>query len=72
MTEKELCELKEDMRQEMKEDSRHEQLMYSNKEYAIKYYGDEISDLVEKLRKISNKLYEYGHIISTEELVDLY
>jgi hypothetical protein len=71
-SEEEILEFKREYYQETLKDARHEQLMYSDEEYALEYYGDKIADLAEELRNISNKLYEYGHIVSAKELFDLY
>ena len=71
-SEEEILEFKREYYQETLKDARHEQLMHSDEEYAIEYYGDKIADLAEELRNISNKLYEYGHIVSAKELFDLY
>jgi hypothetical protein len=70
-TEEELREFKEDMRQEFLEDARHEQLMYSDEDYAIDQYLVEIQEAEGILRKVSDKLSRYGHSISTKELLDL-
>ena len=71
-TESEMSEFKRECYQEALEESRHEQLMYSDEEYALEQYEDEILMAVKMLRDVSSKLSKYGHELSVNDLVDLY
>jgi hypothetical protein len=71
-TDSEMREFKMEMRQEFLEESRHEQLMYSDEEYAIEQYESEVLRAVEMLRDVSSKLSSYGHELSINDLVYLY
>lgn len=70
-SEEEILEFKREYYQETLKDARHEQLMYSDEDYAIDQYLVEIQEAEGILRKVSNKLSRYGHSISTKELLDL-
>ena len=71
-TEDEMREFKEEMRQEALEDAYYEKKMYSDEEYAIEQYEDEILRAVEMLIDVSSKLSNYGHELSINDLVYLY
>ena len=71
-TEEELREFKMEMRQEALEDAYYEKKMYSDEEYAIEQYEDEILRAVEMLIDVSSKLSNYGHELSINDLVYLY
>ena len=70
-SEEEILEFKRECYQETLKDARHEQLMYSDEDYAIDQYLVEIQEAEGILRKVSDKLSRYGHSISTKELLDL-
>ena len=70
-SEEEILEFKREYYQETLKDARHEQLMYSDEDYAIDQYLVEIQEAEGILRKVSDKLSRYGHSISTKELLDL-
>ena len=71
-TEDEMREFKMEMRQEALEDAYYEKKMYSDEEYAIEQYEDEILRAVEMLIDVSSKLSNYGHELSINDLVYLY
>ena len=70
-SEEEILEFKREYYQETLKDAGHEQLMYSDEDYAIDQYLVEIQEAEGILRKVSNKLSRYGHSIGTKELLDL-
>ena len=71
-TEDEMREFKEEMRQEALEDAYYEKKMYSDEEYAIEQYEDEIQDAIKILQNVSFKLSGYGHELSINDLIHLY
>ena len=71
-SEEEILEFKRECYQETLKDARHEQLMYSDEEYAIEQYEDEILRAIEMLRDVSSKLSNYGHELSVNDLIELY
>jgi hypothetical protein len=71
-TEDEMREFKMEMRQEALEDAYYEKKMYSDEEYAIEQYEDEIQDAIKILQNVSFKLSGYGHELSINDLIYLY
>ena len=65
---------KELIRQELLAESKQEELeeskMYSDQEYAIEQYADEIISASETLKDIASRLNNYNHYIDYRELLD--
>ena len=60
MSENELIELREDMRTEMLQDQRHEELMRSSYDYMLETLEDEFKEIREAYESIAKKLKNYG------------
>ena len=70
-TEEEMAEFYEDMKQDNYEEMYYEKLMYSDDQYAISKYMDEITEAYEILANVSSNLSGYGHEYTPKELFEL-
>ena len=68
MTESELQELKDDMRQQMKEEIYEEQQMRIDIDYAYERLG--IDDIYQAIKDLANSLTDYEHDVSIQDIID--
>ena len=68
MTNEELQELKDDMRQQMKEEIYEEQQMRIDIDYAYEKLG--LDDIYTSIKELSYQLADYGYDVSIQEIID--
>jgi len=71
MTADELNQLKNEMREDMKEETYLESRMHRDIEYAVGAYITDIEEAYRILSSVSNSLSSYGHEVSPCELLKL-
>lgn len=70
MTTEEMNEIKDDMRQEMLQESKQEERIRNDIDYAISCHEVELQEAYETLIGISNKLSKYGYEITARDLLE--
>jgi len=63
------AELRMDMLQEAREESVHEHRMFTDQEYAVSQFYNDIESAKEILDSVSKSLSDYGYEMSIQELL---